>query len=147
VEQFKIDNFIRANPGSTPPRFVAVTEAHAKELVDRLLAKAGRPSGTPAEILQQLSAQSKRLADVDVEEDEIPLVTLFEKAGIVPMPFVYVEWGALQDLDRFKLEDLSEHLYDVWYPSADDIEIFDDTLDWIMFVRHYGGIEIWHPST
>ncbi len=29
---------------------------------------------------------------------------------------------------------------DIWYPSLDDIEIFDLNLNWIVSVRHYGGI-------
>ena len=40
------------------------------------------------------------------------------------------------------MKDLNKHFYDVWYPSSDDIELFDDTLDWIIFVRHYGGVQL-----
>ncbi len=70
------------------------------------------------------------------------LAQLFTKCGIVPGPVLYLEWGPLREIDCFQMKDLNKHFYDVWYPSSDDIELFDDTLDWIIFVRHYGGVQL-----
>jgi hypothetical protein len=83
------------------------------------------------------------MAGVDLDQQRIGLREVFCKCGITPAPTVYVEWGPLCEIDRFQIEDLFKHFWDVWYPSADDIEIFDDTFDWIVFVRHYGGVEVW----
>ncbi|WP_234399978.1 hypothetical protein [Campylobacter concisus] len=39
-----------------------------------------------------------------------------------------------------RFDDLSKFFSDIWYPSLNDIEIFDINLNWIISVRHYGAI-------
>lgn len=41
---------------------------------------------------------------------------------------------------RFK--DLTEHFDYIWYPGPDDIEIFDDSLSWILSVDHGGYLRV-----
>ena len=93
--------------------------------------------------MRWLSEQATPLTEVDLDQYEVALPELLRRAGIKPCPVLYVQWSALRDIDRFESEELARHFYDVWYPSADDIEIFDDTLAWLMFVRHYGGVAVW----
>jgi hypothetical protein len=144
MQPFKIENFLRENPGSRPPRFVPLTDSEASELVEKLLVSAGRPNGTPEAIMRWLSERATPLEDVNLDKGKVALQDLFRKSAINPGPVLYVQWGPLRDIDRFQTDELGRYFYDVWYPSADDIEIFDDTLAWLMFVRHYGGVEVWH---
>jgi hypothetical protein len=147
VQSFKTVNFLRENPGSLPPQFVPLAEGEAREVVDRLLSRAGRPEGRPEAVLGHLLQHSIPLADVNLDQQEIDLREIFNKCGIVPGSCTYVEWGPLREIDRFQTEDLIKHFYDVWYPSANDIELFDDAFDWMVFVRHYGGVQVWRPLT
>ena len=128
------------------PRYVTLTDTEGTEVIEKLLLRAGCPSGTPLEIIQMLFEQSKSIEGLKLKEVNAPLEELFYKAGIVAGLSLYVEWGSLCDIDRFQTDDLKDHFYDVWYPSSDDIEIFDETLSWIMFVRHYGRVEIWRQA-
>jgi hypothetical protein len=143
MQSFKIENFVRENPGVSPPRFQSLTDSEASTLVERLLTSAGQPKGTRREIMQCLSEQATPLTDVNLDEDEVALHELFSRTGIKFGPVVYVQWGPLREIDRFETEELARYFYDVWYPSADDIEMFDDTTAWVIFVRHYGGVEVW----
>jgi len=143
MQSFKIDNFVRENPGVPPPRFHSLTDSEGSALVERLLANVGPPQGTTQEVMRWLSEQATPLTEVDLDQYEVALPELLRRAGIKPCPVLYVQWSALRDIDRFESEELARHFYDVWYPSADDIEIFDDTLAWLMFVRHYGGVAVW----
>lgn len=145
MQQFKIDNFLRDNPGAKPPEFVPLTDSEVVDVASRLVNAAGRPGGTPEEIIRLLNKNAVPLERVNLDEEELSLQEVFKKAGIHPAQAVYVEWGALRDIDRFRTDDLERHFYDVWYASADDIEIFDESFGWLMFIRHYGGVEIWHP--
>ena len=146
MQAFKIDNFLQANPGSSPPKFVHLTDAEATQLLKGLLLQAGPPMGTHEEKIRWLSERATLLADVNLERDELALRLLFKELRISPGPGLYLQWGALRDVDRFQTEELDKYFYDVWYPVADDIEIFDDTLAWMIFVRHYGVVEIWRRS-
>jgi hypothetical protein len=145
VQSFKIENFLRDNPGSIPPQCVSLTDDEVRALVDRLLAKAGHPDGPPQAILTHLFEDSTPVADLDPDQEEPNLGGVFDKCGIRPGPTVYVGWGPLSDIDRFQIEDLVRYFYDVWYPSADDIDIFDETCEWIVIVRHYGSVHVWRP--
>ncbi|MGJ5820434.1 hypothetical protein [Paludibaculum fermentans] len=147
MEFFKIESLLRKNPGALPPQFASLTEDQEREVIDRLLSSAGRPEGPPQVVLTHILQQSKPLAGVDLDKQEIDLSQVFEKCGVVPRPTIYVEWGPLREIDRFQTEDLIKHFYDVWYPSADDIELFDETFSWIVFVRHFGGVQVWRPSS
>ena len=145
MEAFKIGNFIRENPGSPPPKFVALKASEVGEFAEKLLTTSGQPKGTPEDLIRWLSAHADPVQGVNLDEGDMPLRKVFDRSGITPGPVLYVEWGSLRDIDRFETEELERLFYDVWYPGADDIEIFDDTLEWLMFVRHYGGVEIWRP--
>lgn len=146
MQKFKIDNFLRENPGMAPPSFVPLTDAAVNELVETLLINAGCPAGVPKDVLRELSANATPVTGVNLEQEELELQVLFGKSGINPGPVLYVEWGAMREIDRFQTADLNRHFYHVWYPGADDIEIFDDSLTWLMFVRHYGSVHVWRPS-
>ena len=145
MESFKIENFLRDNPGLPALPFVTLTEIEAGEIWKKLALRAGRPDDTPNGLIQWIERQTQSLPDVNIEETEILLAELFIKSGIDPLPVLYVHWNGPMAIDRLRAVDLAKHFYDVWYPSVDDIEVFDDSLDWVMFVRHYGGVEIWRP--
>ena len=36
------------------------------------------------------------------------------------------------------LNDTDSYFDDIWYPDADDIDVFDDTVTWILSVAHSG---------
>jgi hypothetical protein len=146
MQAFKIDNFLRDHPGALPPRFETLTDSEASELSQTLLLKTGRPTAQPADVIRWFAERATPLGDIDLEKNQIALLELVERAEIMPGPALYVQWGLLRDIDRFQSDDLSAYFYDVWYPSADDIEVFDDTLAWMMFIRHYGGVEIWRST-
>jgi len=141
MDAFKLENFVQENPGATPPRFAKLSAPESRELTERLLVNAGQPKGTPQDILRKLSSLAKSL-DIDISEVETSLLELFWKSGISPGASLYVQWGPFRDIDRFQTDELIRYFYDVWYPGADDIKIFDDSLAWAMFVRHYGGVEV-----
>jgi hypothetical protein len=146
MQEFKIENFQRENPGVSPPRFTPLTDAEEEHVRGRLMVAVGQPNGTPEEIIVEVLKKAVPLEGVNLDKEETPLHEVFGKAQISPAPVLYVEWGALRNIDRFRTDDLDRHFYDVWYPVADDIEIFDDSMSWLMFIRHYGGVEVWRPA-
>lgn len=39
-----------------------------------------------------------------------------------------------------KLDDLNKYFYDIWYPVAEDIEIFDRECNWMILISHDGDV-------
>ena len=74
------------------------------------------------------------------EENSIPLKSVFFDIGIIPSNSIYIIWDNLNDIDIIPTEDFCKYFEDIWYPSADDIGVFDASYSWIIIITHYGEI-------
>lgn len=147
MDPFKINNFVREYPGTALPRCSAVGQDEVIYMAS-ILRRADPCPGEPATgWLRRCYEASTIMPNVNLEEHEIPLATIFLALSVEPKNYVYLEWGALQNIDRFDLNDLEKYFYDIWYPGADDIELFDETFKWIIFIRHFGSVSIWRPES
>ena len=72
-------------------------------------------------------------------ESEFNLFELFKFLGIPPVN-VFINWGKFDNIDEISFNDLGQYFYDLWFHSADNIDIFDDTYRWIVSIRHDGVI-------
>lgn len=82
---------------------------------------------------------------VDAEEigrnkDSIKLQEIFSSILIIPQTHVYITWDSFDDIDVIPFDDFCEYFDDIWYPSADDIGVFDDSFSWFVIITHYGKI-------
>src|SRR5450631_1809814 len=116
MESFKIENFLRDNPGLPAPPFVPLTEIEAVRMWKKLALRAGRPDDTPTALIQWIEGQTQSLPNVNIEETKILLTELFIKSDVNPLPMLYVHWNGPMAIDRLKTVDLAQHFYDVWYP-------------------------------
>ena len=146
MHTFKLEHFYRAHPLTPSLEFSTLTNFEERLVVDALLLRARDANGSPAEIMLQLAAQAAALPGVNLEERPIGLRRVFEMCRLNPGPVIYVQWGSLCDIDRFDREDLEKYFYDIWYPGADDIELFDSTYEWLVFVAHFGAVSLWLPT-
>lgn len=86
--------------------------------------------------------RSALVEDLDLEENEMPLLPLFSSCGVAPRGELYLQWGIFREVDGFSLAELERCFYELWYPGADDIELFDESMDWVIFVRHFGAVSV-----
>ena len=89
----------------------------------------------PVEILKALDAVSK-----ETESDPC-------SAGFNLQPWkghfgssVCINWGKFDEIDEMSFDDLSRYFDDIWFPSADDIEIFDRSFKCFLLVRHWCAV-------
>jgi hypothetical protein len=80
------------------------------------------------------------LEGVSAEEVRFDLSETIRSVGIAPLERVYVNWYRYDDIDEIALANLSLYFSAIWYPSSDDIEVFDETCKWIVAVSHYGAV-------
>ena len=81
-----------------------------------------------------------RLDGFSADEENFDLKALFGKLNIATPNEICINFNKFESIDILHFDDLSKFFSDIWYPSLDDIEIFDLNLNWIVSVRHYGRI-------
>ena len=81
-----------------------------------------------------------RLDGFNADEENFDLKTAFSELGIATPNEIYINFNKFESIDILRFDDLSKFFSDIWYPSLDDIEIFDINLSFIVLVRHYGAI-------
>ena len=74
------------------------------------------------------------------DEANFDLNALFSELNIATPNEICINFNKFENIDILHFDDLSKFFSDVWYPSLDDIEIFDINLSFIVSVRHYGAI-------
>ncbi len=143
MEHVKIENFKRDHPDEPFPKFVTLTADEAQQLRHAIATQAGfdRPDDTWA-LLTYLVSLSRMLRGATGDGTGVDLEALVEKACISPRTEVYINWDDFRTIDRIAFFDLCRYFDDIWYPGPDDIEIFDDALSWILFVHHYGAVDV-----
>ena len=81
-----------------------------------------------------------RFDGFNADEENFDLKAVFGKLNIATPNEICINFNKFESIDILHFDDLSKFFSDIWYPSLDDIEIFDINLNWIISVRHYGDI-------
>ena len=76
----------------------------------------------------------------NADEENFDLKAVFSKLDIATPNEICINFNKFESIDILHFDDLSKFFSDTWYPSLDDIEIFDINLSFIFSVRHYGEI-------
>jgi hypothetical protein len=63
------------------------------------------------------------------------------KAGVTSSETIFLNWYRYDDVDEMRLADVTKFFEDIWYPSSDDLDIFDESLRWILSIRHDGEVK------
>jgi len=140
MDSIKVQNFSRENPGIEFPPFTSLTPNDCARLRTAIAQRLGlNPESAPLLLLQTLQARALHFTGTNAE-DRFDLRNLISELGFRPSAEVLVNWQRFDEIDRIALSDLSRHFDDIWYPGSDDIEIFDESLDWLVLVRHDGVV-------
>ncbi len=75
--------------------------------------------------------------------DRFDFEALLKRHGVNPSPEILLDWGWFDEVDEMSLKDFSEHFSDIWYPSSDDLGLFDSSMSWMLLITHYGALMLW----
>src|SRR5262249_2726244 len=141
MDEFKRDNFAKEYPGRRFPDVEEVESSQVARIRTKLAAIVEAKSSEPsAELTCGLSKRQRLVQGVNAELTGFSLRQVFEQENLLVPERVLINWHWFERLDRVASEDLVRYFDDFWYPAADDIEIFDEDLSWILSVHHYGAI-------
>jgi hypothetical protein len=142
MDILKVDNFHRANPSAEFPRFTHLTTVECTQLRATIAERIGLDRQIDSlALVDTLWATAEFVPDIDADNG-FDLHWLISSRGLKSGADVFINWQRFDNIDRFDLSDLCKHFSDIWYPSSDDIEIFDASLDWFVFVRHDGRVRV-----
>lgn len=138
LDTFKIDLF-KNEYGINFPDFKHLSKEESLVLADRILRKFKLSSIDT--LVDLLYSQNVVVLDIDAN-DGLNLIDTLVANKLELMKEVYINWFQFDNVDIIKLEDLNKYFLDIWYTSSDDIDIFDESLEWILSIRHDGSISI-----
>jgi hypothetical protein len=140
MEPFKPKNFSSVNPGRSFPPFSELPPAEAVRVRETLSIAMRLPTTTSGlGLLEDLKEIANFVDSVRASDEGFVLKDLLGDLGLESTE-VLVNWDILEHIDRFRLDDLSNHFDDIWYPSSDDIELIDPLFRWVVMIDHEGFI-------
>jgi hypothetical protein len=91
-----------------------------------------------------LAREIQRLSEVyrsrNADDDGFDFRALIRDLGIKPENHVCVNWHLFDEIDEFALDQFASHFDGIWYPSSDDIDVFDSSLSWLLSISHEGDV-------
>ena len=140
MEKFKIEHFIKDNPGVGFPHYRELPSSQCHEIVDTIAEKYNIKANDSLELVNVLAARRTVIEAVNAEDISFDLCYVFKQVQVAPLDMIFINWYRYDRIDTMLFSDLVKYFNDIWYPSADDIDIFDSPLDWILSIDHEGYV-------
>ena len=135
MDQIKLENF-RKEHGFDMPIIRSLSPSECLKIKENLLHKFSLQNIDEFFKIDKFS----RLDGFNADEANFDPKALFSKLNITAPNEICINFNKFESIDILHFDDLSKFFSDIWYPSLDDIEIFDINLSFIISVRHYGAI-------
>ena len=90
-------------------------------------------------------AKSIAVDGADAEDDAFELEKLLDRLELSLSETVYLNWSWFPsgDVDEIKTEDVLTKFTDIWYPAADDLDLIDPQMQWVLSIHHWGAVSAW----
>lgn len=135
MDQIKLENF-RKEHGFEMPIVRSLSPDECLKIRENLLHKFSLDDIDEFFKIDKFS----KLDGFNADEANFDLKALFSKLNITAPNEICINFNKFESIDILRFDNLSKFFSDIWYPSLDDIEIFDINLSFIFSVRHYGAI-------
>jgi len=136
VDPKRIELYERTSGKKVPP-FRPMPAERRGELLQGL-GRALAVSADASAVLTALQKRARVVSDVSAEAEDFDLGALFAKLALTSPQTVIVNWRRFDDLDEFVFDDFAKNFDKLWFAGADDIELIDPNLAWVLLVRHDG---------
>ena len=141
MEAFKIALFEQEHAGPFPT-YRSLSSAEGRALQACLARQFGLTASGPAgEFERALASRQTYYQEANAEQDFALLPTL-TALGIAPLPELFVNWARFEEVDAFQTADVARYFNALWYPVADDSDLFDASFNWLVSIRHDGVVSV-----
>lgn len=139
---FNLDHFQRRYSGWSLPDLRFQGEAQ-RWAVQRSWAKRfGRPASVDlAPIVWECFETATEISAPAPDGGDFELDAILAECGIAPGEWVYVDWY-LHEQARVPWTQLAQFFLAFWERGVDDLAVFDDSFDWILFISRSGEVKV-----
>lgn len=136
----RIELFRADNPAKVFPDFyeLSVEECQKNALIISKKFLNGAYEGM--DLVLKLIKIANSIDGIDASSGTFSLVELLKKQQVCYTEEGYIDWYRFDDTTAMKIRDINSVFDYLYFPSADDIQIYDDSFSWILFVKHYGEV-------
>lgn len=131
--------------GPSGVRFPEVRELdgfEVKTLRDRLVEKLCLPPNVDGlEVVTLFDRVQRYAATLSQEEPGFDLMAAGHSLGIKWPKSLYLNWYRFDAVERMSTSDIARYFDYIWYPGPDDLDLFDDSLSWIVTVTHGSTVQ------
>ena len=143
MEDFKIAHFVSENRGVPFPHYESLSAKENEAIRVRLSEAFGFSQSLAGISLATKIAQlQSHVEGLNAGDENFDLENVTQTAGISVHDKVFVNWYHFDKIDTLAFKDLAVFLGYIWYPSSDDIDIFDSSFSWIVSITHQGEVYI-----
>lgn len=122
MEKFKIDNFLKENNKKFPN--CSEIEKNEKEKIQKQIRKIFDEDNY-IEVNKKLYFNSEYLGTLSEEGmNSYYIKEILKEWEIEFAEKIYINWDDFSTIDVMRFEDFINYIDDIWYPMADDINIF-----------------------
>jgi hypothetical protein len=137
VDAHKIEIFRREHGGMGFPHFRTLGPNECAA-IRRQLTRVLGPCSDELDLTLRVAGLRKYISHVIATDAAFRLDEVVLGLGVTPDPYVYVNWFRFDQIDHIRFVDLASNLDGIWYPGADDIDVFDSTFRWIVSIAEDG---------
>ena len=142
MEMFKIEHFKTEYPGIAFPEFHSLDETELLILQSHLFDKLDSKDKDLLKLTKTFNSMASVISNINAKNEGFYLLSVLSTANIKPNEFIYLNWYRYDQVDKMRFFDLEKYFDNIWYPSSDDLDIFDDSYAWILSVRHDGALSL-----
>ncbi len=143
MQPFKIEHYEAEHGSGTFMPFRHLPDDEAAALQKLLLARLGLDERTsPIELVQFVLNESLPVEGFNAEDEGFSLSELLESLQLKMPELIYLNWHRFDDIDEVKTDDLIGMFDHVWYPAADDLDLVDQELRWLLSIHHSGALRV-----
>ena len=140
MQQLKII-FFEATYDCPFPEYRSLTPQQCNHLRQRIAVKLGLPENADGlAVLESIALRQVHYPGVNASSEGFTLRGALDYFAVALCDRVFVNWYRFDEIDELSLRDVVSAFSDLWYPASDDIELFDDTLEAVLSVRHDGVV-------
>ncbi len=142
IDQHKIENFVKAHPGVVFPAYQHLDGNQARAIQGLIAKSMGSPGLEGLALVRKLHDVGAEISDLQADEASFSVGKVLRRLRLICPENVYLNWHRFDNVDQISLVDLDQYFSDIWYPSSDDLDVFDESAKWILSITHYGKVRL-----
>ena len=136
----KLQHFQMRSKGEQFPTFKTLSLSENLTLYKKIVGKFNSGKDIlPFDLLDKVYKETQFNPGINAKSNDFDLSKFLEEQQISPQENIYLNWGAFDNIDSMSSKDLIKHFKGIWF-SGDDLVLFDDSLNWMVFIDHHGSI-------